>query len=305
MDHRGGRGCQRSGYWVDPRRGTVRRRGKTPPQGRGLKGILFLVILLDACLLARNYFPDQAAALRSKLPFNTDLVAVFSNLGRSLDKPGGVVEVFSGFWPGRADPTFAPTPNPTLDPTPTPTPMPTPSPTPEPTPEPTLEPTPEPTPTPTPEPTSYPYDGPEPPYNATMAYDPLGLPETLAAPVSGGYTSGYGWREHPVDGGDNFHHGVDISSPEGTEIHAFADGVVDVVGTGDSYGNYIQIKHSDTVKTLYAHCSKLLKEQGETVKMGDVIALVGSTGNVTGPHLHFEVKANGLWHDPTYYLDLS
>lgn len=58
------------------------------------------------------------------------------------------------------------------------------------------------------------------------------------------------------------------------------------------------------MKTLYAHCSKLLKAEGDEVKMGDTIALVGSTGNVTGPHLHFEVKANGLWHDPTYYLEL-
>ena len=138
-----------------------------------------------------------------------------------------------------------------------------------------------------------------------MAYDPLNLPATLSAPVSGGYTSGYGWREHPVDGGENFHHGVDISSAEGTEIRAFADGVVEVAAVGDSYGNYLQISHSDSVKTLYAHCSKLLKEAGDAVRMGEVIALVGSTGNVTGPHLHFEVKVNGLWHDPAYYLDLS
>ncbi len=161
-----------------------------------------------------------------------------------------------------------------------------------------------PEPTPSPEPTSYPYDGPAAPAWATMTYDSLGLAETMD-PVEGHYTSGYGWREHPVDGGSNFHRGVDISSPEGTPIAAFADGVVDYIGEGKSYGQYIQIRHSDTVCTFYAHCSKLLKRKGDEVKMGDTIALVGSTGNVTGPHLHFEMKIDRILHDPTYYLTLS
>lgn len=296
MDRRSARGRQRGKNWVKPR--------KKAPGDRWLKGLLVCAVLLFAVSLARVRFPDQTRRLGNWLSAEADVKAVFSALGRSLEKPGGVVETFSALW---ASPTPEPTPTPTPPPTPTPTPVPTPTPTPAPTPTPTPtpSPTPEPTPVPTPEPTSYPYDGPEPPYNATMSYDPLELTETLDAPVSGGYTSGYGWREHPVDGGANFHHGVDIASPEGTEIRAFADGVVDVTGMGESYGNYIQLKHSDTVKTLYAHCSKLLKEEGETVKMGDVIALVGSTGNVTGPHLHFEVKVNGLWHDPTYYLERS
>lgn len=283
MDYRRARGTRQREHWVKPQKGRARRRGAPQKEGRFLKVFLVCVMLLDAVLLARRYFPGEVEALRAMLVGEKDFVEVFSGLGRALEEP---------------TPTPAPTP------TPTPMPTPTPTPTPPPTPTSTPEPTPEPTPTPTPEPTSYPYDGPEPPYNATMAYDSLHLTETLSAPVSGGYTSGYGWREHPVDGGDNFHHGVDISSPEGTEIHAFADGVVETAATGESYGNYIQIKHSDTVKTLYAHCSKLLKEVGDEVKMGDVIALVGSTGNVTGPHLHFEVKVNGLWHDPTYYLEL-
>lgn len=302
MDRRGARDMRRGKNWVRPGSKAARRRDAR--EGRWLKRLLVFLALLDAGLLARNYFPAQAAALRAKVLGERDFKAVFADLGRSLDREGGVAETFAAFWGVEPAPTDPP-PTPSVPaPTPIPTPTPTPTPIPTPTPTPTPAPTPEPTPTPTPEPTSYPYDGPPPPYNATMAYDPLELTETLEAPVSGGYTSGYGWREHPVDGGDNFHHGVDISSPEGTEIHAFADGVVEKVGVGDSYGNYLQIRHSDTVKTLYAHCSKLLKAEGEEVKMGDVIALVGSTGNVTGPHLHFEVKVNGLWHDPTYYLEL-
>lgn len=312
MDNRSGVKRARSKNWVRPRasrpatRGwtTVPSKPKSPPtEEKWLTRLVICVLLFAAAVFSRTFLPGGMERLREVLTADTDFVAVFSGLGRSLDKEVGVAEVFAAFW-SQGDPTPTLTPPPTPAPTPTPTPTPTLAPTPAPTPTPTPEPTPEPTPTPTPEPTSYPYDGPDAPANATMAYDSLNLSETLDAPVSGGYTSGYGWREHPVDGGDNFHHGVDISSPEGTEIHAFADGVVDVVGTGDSYGNYIQIQHSDTVKTLYAHCSKLLKEKGEEVKMGDVIALVGSTGNVTGPHLHFEVKVNGLWHDPTYYLDL-
>lgn len=285
---------------MDQRRRRRNKRRRREAQDHSLGGLLVCLGLFAAVFFGRGFLPQGLERVKGWLAAGVDFKAVFAQLGQSLEAPGGVAEVFSAFWLPTPAPTPAPVPTPTLTPMPTPTA----TPTPEPTPTPTPVPTPKPTTTPTPEPTSYPYDGPAPPYNATMAYDSLNLPETLDAPVSGGYTSGYGWREHPVDGGDNFHHGVDISSPEGTEIHAFADGVVDVVGEGESYGKYIQVKHSDTVKTLYAHCSKLLKAEGEEVKMGDVIALVGSTGNVTGPHLHFEVKVNGLWHDPTYYLDL-
>lgn len=142
------------------------------------------------------------------------------------------------------------------------------------------------------------------PAGATMEYDGLGLSHTQD-PVEGGYTDCFGWRTHPITGEDNFHHGVDIAAPQGTEITAFADGVVDFIGEGDSYGKYIQLRHSDHVTTLYAHCSELLKQKGDSVQMGDVIARVGQTGMATGPHLHFEVKVDSVWHDPTYYLTLS
>ena len=78
--------------------------------------------------------------------------------------------------------------------------------------------------------------------------------------------------------------------------------MVDFVGEGNSYGKYVQLRHSDHVTTLYAHCSELLLPKGTEVKAGDPIALVGSTGMATGPHLHFEVKVDGVWHDPIYYL---
>lgn len=172
-------------------------------------------------------------------------------------------------------------------------------------PTPTPEPTPEPTPTPTPEPTSRPYDGPKLPYRTTMEYTSLGLAQTMD-PVEGHYTSAFGWREDPLGEEDeDFHYGVDITAAEGTKVHAFADGVVDIAGESKSYGNYIRIDHGGGVASVYAHCSELLKKKGDQVSMGDVIALSGSTGNVTGPHLHFEIRVDTVFHDPTYYLTLS
>lgn len=139
-----------------------------------------------------------------------------------------------------------------------------------------------------------------------MAYTPLDIDQSMA-PVDGHYTSSFGWREYPLGDGveKDFHYGVDISADEGTPVAAFADGVVDFVGESPSYGNYLEVRHSDTVTSRYAHCSKILVQEGDTVAMGDVIARSGSTGNVTGPHLHFEIRVNGLYHDPTYYLSLS
>ncbi len=250
-----------------------------------------------AVFFGRGLSPRGMAALREAITTDTDFQAVFSQLGRSLEPEGQVSQALGLFWSG-------PSPAPSPEPSPTPTPSPSPTPAPSPSPEPSPTPTPAPTPEPTPEPTSYPYDGPDAPAHATMAYDSLLLDQT-AAPVEGHPTDVYGWRTHPITGEENFHHGLDLAAPMGTEIHAFADGYVDFIGEGDSYGQYIQLRHSDRVTTLYAHCSELLLQPGTPVKMGDTIALVGDTGMATGPHLHFEVQVDGVWHDPAYYLEAA
>lgn len=113
-------------------------------------------------------------------------------------------------------------------------------------------------------------------------------------------TSGYGYRTVPYSG---FHGGVDIGMPLGTSICAVKDGKVKTAVYGTTgYGCYVVLDHGNGIETLYAHCSKLLVTEGQTVKQGDVIAKVGSTGNSTGPHCHFEVRINGEKNDPTAYL---
>ncbi len=111
-------------------------------------------------------------------------------------------------------------------------------------------------------------------------------------PLAGRFTSKYGWRTHPVYGHQSFHSGLDIAAAEGTPIRAAADGVVVFAGEGGSYGNMVILRHKDEYFTIYAHCSKLLVNEGDFVKQGKRIARVGSTGTATGAHLHFEVKRN-------------
>lgn len=274
-----------------------KKRGLGPKERRRLTQLGICLAVFCGVFCGRDLSPRGMAALRQAIDRDTDLEAAFSDLGRTLEPQGQVAQALGLFWTG-------PSPAPSPSPVPTATPTPEPSPTPAPTPEPTPEPIPEPTPEPSPEPTSYPYDGPDAPAYATMAYDSLGLAETMC-PIDGRETDAYGWRVHPITGEDNFHRGLDLGAAMGTPILAFADGYVDFVGEGDSYGKYVQLRHSDRVTTLYAHCSELLLPQGTQVKMGDPIALVGDTGMATGPHLHFEIQVDGVWHDPTYYLDLA
>lgn len=149
------------------------------------------------------------------------------------------------------------------------------------------------------------YDGPALPANATMDQYNLGL-QTTISPVDGAegwwISSPYGWREHPVDEEEKFHNGVDIAVNTGTSVKAFADGVVDYIGDSPIYGLYTQIDHGNGVTSFYAHCSQLLVQQGQTVSAGDTIALSGATGNATGPHLHFELKKEGILLNPLYYI---
>lgn len=114
----------------------------------------------------------------------------------------------------------------------------------------------------------------------------------------------YGWRAvHPIYGYGKMHNGIDISASYGTDINASADGVVTLVLYDDvGYGWYIIIYHGDGVSTLYAHCSKVLVKEGQTVKQGQVIGLVGSTGASSGAHIHFEVRINGKPQNPLEYV---
>lgn len=118
-------------------------------------------------------------------------------------------------------------------------------------------------------------------------------------PVQGNITSRYGARESVRN---HTHRGLDIAAKTGTQIQAVADGTITFSGTTSGYGKLIIIDHGNGITTYYAHCSKLYKSKGETVTAGDVIAAVGSTGNSTGPHLHFELRKNGTYVDPYEYL---
>ncbi len=112
--------------------------------------------------------------------------------------------------------------------------------------------------------------------------------------VDGTITSRFGTRTDPISGEISTHGGTDIAAAEGTPILAAADGTVVSATWHNSYGYYVKIKHNDTYSTLYAHSSALLVSSGQTVKQGQTIALVGSTGYSTGPHLHYEIIQNGV-----------
>ncbi len=112
----------------------------------------------------------------------------------------------------------------------------------------------------------------------------------------------YGWRIHPIWASWDFHTGVDIDAKMGEPIHAVAAGVVTRAEYYDGYGLCVDIKHDGQTETRYAMCSKLLMKVGQVVRKGENIALVGSTGTSTGPHLHFEVIVKGHPVDPDEYI---
>ena len=125
---------------------------------------------------------------------------------------------------------------------------------------------------------------------------------SYCTPVVGTLSSDFGYREHPVEGEERFHYGVDLAANTGTEIDCFADGTVTAVGESSSYGKYLTVSHSGGYSTLYAHCSKITVSSGAAVKKGQKIAEVGETGIATGPHLHFEIHCGNDYLNPIYYV---
>jgi murein DD-endopeptidase MepM/ murein hydrolase activator NlpD len=134
----------------------------------------------------------------------------------------------------------------------------------------------------------------------TLRSLPLGYPvKTIAI------SSNFGARLDPVNGEEAFHDGVDLRGNYGATIKATADGKVIEQGYNEDYGWYVLINHSNKLTTLYAHNQKILSKPGEMVVRGEPIALLGSTGRTTGPHLHYEIRRNNRPINPTKYMDIA
>jgi murein DD-endopeptidase MepM/ murein hydrolase activator NlpD len=121
-------------------------------------------------------------------------------------------------------------------------------------------------------------------------------------PANGGVTSGYGMRWHPISGQYKMHTGIDFGASYGSPIWAADGGMVIYAGWMSGYGNTVVIDHGGGVSTLYGHMSSIAVGNGAGVNQGQVVGKVGSTGNSTGPHLHFEVRINGNHTNPVNYL---
>jgi len=125
-------------------------------------------------------------------------------------------------------------------------------------------------------------------------------------PVKGGWISSYfGERADPFHGQMAHHDGIDIAGKTGSEIIAVASGVVTWAGPRFGYGNMVEINHGNGYITRYAHNQDVTVAIGETVKKGQKVALMGSTGRSTGPHVHFEVMRNGQIIDPMQFMSAS
>jgi murein DD-endopeptidase MepM/ murein hydrolase activator NlpD len=132
-------------------------------------------------------------------------------------------------------------------------------------------------------------------------------PFTWPLEIPGTVTSYFGWREDPFTGETKYHGGVDIVAKTGTKILAAADGVVTIANGSDSYGGgwgyYVKLSHAGGYETLYAHCSAVAARTGDTVRRGQVVGYIGSTGRSKGPHLHWEVYENGSLKDPLAFFE--
>jgi murein DD-endopeptidase MepM/ murein hydrolase activator NlpD len=132
----------------------------------------------------------------------------------------------------------------------------------------------------------------------------------MGVPVSGELTSDFGFRTSPFSGFRQAHKGIDVAMKRGTELYATADGIVEVSGWGGAYGNNIIIDHGvgtdgARFETLYAHLSKIYVKAGVAIRRGERIGQVGTTGHSTGPHVHYEVRKNGVAVNPEPFVELA
>lgn len=136
-------------------------------------------------------------------------------------------------------------------------------------------------------------------------FSPYYISSRICTPVSGKISSPFGYRINPVTKNFSFHSGLDISADEGEKIKAAYYGKVSHIDYDDISGNYIELTHSDGLVTRYLHCSEIVAEEGMVVRQGETIALVGSTGRSTGPHLHFVIEIDGEKVNPAYVLNIN
>lgn len=136
-------------------------------------------------------------------------------------------------------------------------------------------------------------------YLRTIEYMPLGKP------VTGAITSKYGNRIDPINNQQGFHVGVDIRGRHGTKIRATAAGTVVKAFKNGGYGNYVEIDHGNGYRTVYGHMQSYVVKQGESVKRGQIIGLVGSSGRSLGPHLHYEIRLHRKPVNPTKFMQVA
>lgn len=122
-------------------------------------------------------------------------------------------------------------------------------------------------------------------------------------PTTGTLTSTFGYRVHPIDNTTKFHTGTDIANASNTKIMSIADGKVSKVGKSNVFGNYVIIEHKDGFSSFYAHNTKVTVKEGKSVRRGEVISLMGSTGKSTGSHLHFEMRKGGKIISPQNFIE--
>jgi murein DD-endopeptidase MepM/ murein hydrolase activator NlpD len=153
------------------------------------------------------------------------------------------------------------------------------------------------------DPSSAPIGGATLPKPEGLSFAPLWVSAKAVRPARGNISSGFGLRVNPVTGELGWHGGIDIAAPEGAEILAAYAGTVEKISADAISGSYVLLNHGGSFRTFYCHASKILVSEGETVTAGQQIALVGSTGQATGPHLHVELRLNGLCYDPSALLN--
>ena len=136
-----------------------------------------------------------------------------------------------------------------------------------------------------------------------VSRDDYELSQKMILPVKGTVSSEFGTRIHPISGDLRFHAGIDIAADEGTKIHSAFDGEVVKADYDQWNGNFIKIQHENGIMTVYCHCKKLNVKKGQIIRAGEIIGTVGSTGNSTGPHLHFELRINNISYNPEKALN--